>query len=344
MRYYINQGEQQRGPYTVEEIQHHLKDGTVRAEDYARLEGTSDLLPVKWACWPAGMPATDPKLPSLAPAACTIAGRETKAAARVISLARKEPPHSTLDQGNALTWPLKQRHWFKSAWMPLSWWMFPPFGYLLSLGWSVDAVGRLARKESQLLPRPTDLGLILTRGFVVMVMMFLYFWIPLLVLAKLLEWNWLIEVWAIALWLWQAFTGKPHDNLFLFLVRQAFRILSNAMIPAIYVAMAAPLFLAARIRYAITGKFGSFFNLFGNISLVFRHLDGILSYLFLALLTRAGLALILMLFASTVVATPVSLLLGGVGVWMLAYIAGNLAGRVCEELRNGQIGLVRQAP
>ncbi len=101
--------------------------------------------------------------------------------------------------------------------------------------------------------------------------------------------------------------------------------------PTIYLILATPLFLVARLRYALTGKMRSFFNVFGNLMDCFRHIGRILLYVFLAAVTRLAVAAVGGLLAITGIGLMVPLLLGAANVWILAYFAGDLAAAVYEQ-------------
>jgi hypothetical protein len=234
-------------------------------------------------------------------------------------------------RGNALTWPFKENRWYLSLWMPLAWWVLPPFGLFLSLGWSVDAVGRMARDEAESLPEISDIGSILKRGLVVLVMACLYFFIPLFIIAKIVEWNWLLQASDFFVWLWNIIRHKPHEAFFPFLARQIVKAAATATAPAIYVAIAAPLFLAARIRYSLYGKASSFFNVFASVWLVIRNLEGVVLCLFWSVLAEVALGFVGLLLAATGIGLPGTVIVGAAGIWILAYSAGSLAAQVYEK-------------
>jgi hypothetical protein len=234
-------------------------------------------------------------------------------------------------RGNAITWPFLEPRWHASVWMPFLWWAFPPFGLYIGLGWSLEAIRRQAIGDPQRLPRAQDLSPMMRHGFVVFLMTFLYFWIPLAVLAKIFEWNWLLQMWESMIWIWNAVLHRPQEPLLAFLTRQTLKLLANASVPALYVALAVPLFVAARIRYALSGKIRSFFNLLGGVLLILRHLGGMLLYLFLAAVTQTALVILGLLFATTGIGLMVSAILGGAGIWILSYLGGNLAQEVYQK-------------
>jgi FHA domain/Protein of unknown function (DUF4013) len=239
------------------------------------------------------------------------------------------------ETGNAVTWPFHQRDWLTSLWMPVSASFLWPFGLLIGLGWSVDAIGRRGRGITPSLPRTRDLATVLKHGFVVMAMVFLYFVIPLAILYKLVEFSWIVEIWHLVVEIWKAITHTNKTPLMASFLGFLLKLLVNSTAPIAYLAIATPLFLIARLRYALTGQVRSFFNLTGNILVCFRHVGEVLLYLFLGVVTRVVLAMILAVVAGTVIGVVIPILLNAANTWVLAYLAGNLAKEMHEKDRIG---------
>jgi hypothetical protein len=177
---------------------------------------------------------------------------------------------------------------------------------------------------------------VLKDGFVVFLMALIYFALPLFFISQAVQLHWLGQLVDLGLWIRNAAFNDPHEDIRVFLARQAGGFLTNAQTPGLYLAIAAPLFLTGRIRYALTGRVLSFFNLTGNLTLCAQHLGGVLLYLFLSALTQVALGFVGLLFAATGIGVLVSLVLGGAGVWILACLAGNLAAEIHEGGGLGQ--------
>ncbi|HVU44881.1 MAG TPA: DUF4013 domain-containing protein [Terracidiphilus sp.] len=206
-----------------------------------------------------------------------------------------------------------------------------PFGLLISLGWSVEAICRLARGAAQPLPRTRDLARIFKHGFVVTAALFLYFIIPLAILYKLVEFSWITEAWDLVVAVWQALTHTNKTPLIATVVQFLLKLLANSTAPIVYLLVASPLFLVARLRYALTGQVRSFFNLFGNVVACFQSVGEILLYLFLGVVTRLAITFILAVMAPTIVGVSIPVVLAAANTWILAYLAAKVAKKMYEQ-------------
>lgn len=244
----------------------------------------------------------------------------------------------TREQGNVVTWPFYQPGWLGGIWMPLSGSILFPFGMLITLGWSVVAISRRGWGIVPSLPRTRELASILKHGFVVAMMAFLYFVIPVAILSKLTEYSWALEIWDTAIEILKVIFHQSKTPLMVTFSKFLLKIATDALAPLIYTAIAAPLFLVARVRYAMTGQVRSFFNLPRNIMTCFRQVGEILLYIFLAVVTRAAIGFLLALVAPTVIGVIIPIALNAANVWILAYLAGNLAREILnrEGTRAGQ--------
>ncbi len=353
MKYFVYRDGQECGPYASVQIRERLDSGSLLLSDPARAEGTSEMSTVEALLVRIGV--LTPKLEITAPksnrsdrdgswkieviprSAARQAVEPVPAAVRIVdSLPIAVRQSAGIDvqpksKGNAITWPFKENRWYLSLWMPMAWWFLPPFGLFLCLGWSVDAVGRMGRDEEESLPGIGDIGSILKRGFIVLVMACLYFFIPLFIIAKIVEWNWLLQASDFFVWLWNIIRHKPHESFFPFLARQIVKAAATATAPAIYVAIAAPLFLAARIRYSLYGKSSAFFNVFASAWLVMQNLEGVLLCLFWSVLAEVALGFVGLVLAATGIGLPGTVIVGAAGIWILAYSAGSLGAQVYEK-------------
>ncbi|MGA2260621.1 MAG: hypothetical protein ABSH28_04195 [Acidobacteriota bacterium] len=70
-----------------------------------------------------------------------------------MSIASESQPN-----GNALTWPFYQTHWFFSLCILLVGWFPVPIPMTFTMGWLLDATGRRGRRESTRLPQVRNLG------------------------------------------------------------------------------------------------------------------------------------------------------------------------------------------
>jgi len=238
---------------------------------------------------------------------------------------------SSANKGNAVTWPFHQPAWTMSLWMPLLGSFLWPFGMLITLGWSIEATGKLALQSPSPLPGVRSLARILKHGIVVVAAIFLYFIIPLFVISQVVEFSWLAEIWELVIAIWSGLTHTSHSSIVSSVLKLLLKLLANSTAPLVYIIFATPLFLAARLRYALTGQIRSFFNLTGNIAVCFRLIGEILLYLFLGAVTRAAIAFVLALAAGTVIGLLIPLALAGANTWILAFLAANVAKQMHER-------------
>jgi hypothetical protein len=240
---------------------------------------------------------------------------------------------STAETGNALTWPFSQRAWANSIWMPMIWGV-PFVGNSLALGWAIEAIRRRATKKAHLLPQFEDGASILARGFVVFGFMVLYFVIPLAIMAWLLGWSWLLPICELVHLLWKIFTGEAHESVTSFLLRNAIGFLADAATPLIYVTVMGPLFLVARVRFAVTGNPFSFLRLFKNAWFSLRHIGEILLYFLRAYLLRAALSFVaVFLLPLPIIGQLLPYAFFGLSVWANAYWTAPMAALLMEETR-----------
>jgi hypothetical protein len=238
-------------------------------------------------------------------------------------------------KGNLITWPFHQPRWAASLWMPFLGSLMWPFGMLIGLGWSVEAIGGLARSPAHSLPRSRDLARILKHGLVVIVAIIFYFVIPLLILSTVFEFRWVTEIWDLIVAIWRALTHSSQKSLSATIIETLVKLLANSAAPIIYLLIATPLFFVARLRYALTGHVRSFFNVFGNIYVCFRSAGEILLYLFFGAITRGVIAIILAVVVGTVVGTIIPIALGAANNWILSYLAAKIAKQMYERDRIG---------
>lgn len=88
---------------------------------------------------------------------------------------------------------------------------------------------------------------------------------------------------------------------------------------------------------ALTRKAGSFFRIFSNLALLFRHLGGVLWFMILSLLSYVALGVAIGLLALTGVGLVLAILLVSAEFWVLAYLARNLAFTMSRNKRLARI-------
>ena len=235
---------------------------------------------------------------------------------------------------NFFSWPFRNPDWAASLWMPVVSSICPPLTTFLGNGWAIDAIGRRARGEEHPLPQPGDLGGILMKGLFTYLMFFAYLVIPLIIIAKLVAFNWIVEIvhvgnFVIDNW----FRHVEHRDPREFLMGELAKAVTGAQAPAIYAALATPLFIMAQIRYAITGRIGALFNVPRNAFACIRYCPSLLRFMLLSIIMQTCVVIAGAVVATTVVGVLLTFVVWGSGVWMWAYLAGDLALEVCRSER-----------
>jgi len=235
-------------------------------------------------------------------------------------------------RGNALTWPFHQHHWWTSIWMPMTnWFWFFGFPRLLSIGWANDAIRRRVHGDVDLLPRISDLGTHFKVGVVVLVMGFVYLVLPGMVASWILQVLWWEHLSQILHLLSGWVTGHAPPNFGNSLRNNVLDMISDASAQFVFGLIAIPLFIIARIRYAVTGRISSFFRLFSNIWLSFMNIANLLVYFFVACLLLVAINFLNGLLLFTVIGLVIPIVLSGVNIWMLTYFAAPIARCVLEH-------------
>jgi GYF domain 2/Protein of unknown function (DUF4013) len=212
--YLISRGEQEYGPYSLEDLKRYVAQGLVQLNDYAWTDGMAAWMTVSSLL--ASLSETVPRVESEhAPSATVRTNRaigglpeatpglvvRSKAPVRpdrvpveapAEPVRRESGAEAGLHTGNALTWPFHQHKWFESLWIPLLWWFpLPPLciGTLAGLGWMLDAIERRGLAAPARLPRGRDVGKMFKEGLVYLGAFIVYFSIPLAVIAFLVAVN-----------------------------------------------------------------------------------------------------------------------------------------------------------
>jgi hypothetical protein len=231
----------------------------------------------------------------------------------------------TKDPGNFLTWPLQQKGWPGNLWILLLW-PAPFFGQIISSGWSVNAIGRRGRHDECAVPSPSDFVAIFRQGMITLLMFVVYFVIPIFIIGLITDSSWLSLTWNLIVTLWNLYRHETTQSLPSVLIGYAIQIFQHAVTPIVYILIATPMFLAARVRYGLTDSALSFFNLYRNAIFCFTHIGEMLLYFFFSWLFRiAVIFLLTLLLAIPVVGLFAPLVIGAVGIWVRAWWAGGLA-------------------
>jgi Protein of unknown function (DUF4013) len=242
-------------------------------------------------------------------------------------------------RGNAITWPFHQKNWFSSLWIVLVGWFPLPLPMILSFGWLLDAAGRRAHGNSELLPKTRDLLRMYMHGVVVWIALAIYFILPLMIFGAIFsveferinedigKWlaGWLTNLliqfanFFIGIFLSEGIPLVAHQTLAAFFLQEITSYSEGVLALVIYFIIAVSLFLAGTLRFASTSKIGSYFGVVTNLGLVIAHMP---RFLWVALLI-----LLLNLVLGSIPAVG-SLFWLTSSVWIIAYLIGDLASRI----------------
>ena len=235
--------------------------------------------------------------------------------------------------GNAITWPFAQQNWFVSlailliGWIPLM---------TITIGWMIEAIGRRGRREADPLPHARNVLLMFAHGILYWLMFVLYLAVPIwffgvMFTVETVRITQEFNHWVTASLENTAITGAnvvmglgvsnqialiPQQDLLSLVERWAALYTAGFVAPVLWTVFALPVFVAATIRFAVSGKPGSYFRPLANTAFVLKHFPG---FVWLFVVTIAVNILLLLI---PVVGWMLWLTMG---VWIVAYYAGNLA-------------------
>jgi len=323
MAIFVSRNGEQYGPYTIGEIRKYVNEGMIELSDLARTPEVSTYIKVQTLLQRENCDLTLSSNGLSRP--MDGASFDKKAGRQVIT-------SDVNNNRNALTWPFHQEQWWTSIWMPCLWWI-PVIGTVISSGWTVGVIRRRAARQSEL-PPPDDLNRVVKDGITVAVMSILFFVVPSLIFLTLAQFKLFELVMQLAKYGWIDLLFNPGKVLWMVAEKGAIEYLLEVGIISTVCTLAAwPFFVIGELRFALTGKILSFFNLFGNINLMFRHLRGLVSYLFLVLSLRLALYTLSIILTSALVVTVVLALVTFIAPPVIAHlISARLAGTLAREM------------
>ncbi len=274
--------------------------------------------------------------------------REAVAATAVVAPA---PPlagsPNTVIGENAFTWPFQRQNWPSRLWILfLSW--IPLFGWLpaltISIGWMMEAIGRRGRGDADRLPHPVNFFQMFVHGILYWLMLLLYVALPIWVLGALFTAETAIITQEFHSWLMNSAENVtitavnmvasgigvseqieliPQEALTALIQHWAVVYTAGFFVPVIWVVFAVPVFIAATIRFAVTGEFGSYFRPISNTGFVLRHFFGFLWLLAVVIAVNvvAGLLPVIGIY-----------LWFTLGIWIVAYYAGRLGTKLHSQV------------
>lgn len=276
------------------------------------------------------------------PAASATVAHQAAAATLATAPSFSEASEAAGD-GNAFTWPFQQENWPGRLWILLLGWI-PVFGWLpaltISVGWMMDAIGRRGRAETDRLPHPRNILQMFLHGIVYWLMLFLYVAVPIWILGTIFATGTAIIAQEFHRWMSNSgenvvITGVnvvalglgasgqialiPQQTLMTLIEHWAAVYTAGLFLPIFWIVFAVPVFMAATIRFAVSGRFGSYFRPIANTGFVLRHFFGFL-WLFAVMAGVTVLAAVLPLVGIYLLFT--------VGLWIIAWYAGRLGAKL----------------
>jgi hypothetical protein len=271
--------------------------------------------------------------------------REAVAAPGVAAPSLAASPNTAIGE-NAFTWPFQQQNWPSRLWILfLSW--IPVFGWLpaltITFGWMMDAIGRRAHGNADTLPHPRNLLQMFVHGILYWLMLLLYVAVPIWLLGAIFAaetaiitqefHQWVmnsaenvtitaVNIVASGIGVSEQIALTPQQTLAELIQHWAVVYTAGFFLPVVWVVFAVPVFFAATIRFAVTGKFGSYFRPIANTGFVLRHFLGFL-WLFaviIAVNVVAGLLPVIGIY-----------LWFTLGIWIVAYYAGRLGTKLHSQ-------------
>ncbi len=239
----------------------------------------------------------------------------------------KQPYYCDLNYFSALKAPFNHPQWFARLWWVALIGLLPVIDLLVLRGWRLDLTRRIAYGTANPFPFAKDFGRFLASGSVLWCMTLLYA-LPAIALLILLDATQVISALAAFLDIIKSIFTLSFD-IFWTAVLQLGRALFKSWLPVIVVLLfvfflTGPLYRAAAVRYALTGKLSSFFHVRTNAKMVFANYG---RFIIVQFIDRINLYII---------AVPIGVLFGsasgGVGMalgflihyWVSGYLYGNL--------------------
>lgn len=320
------------GPYTPEQVETMLANGTLEASDWAWQAGCGSWVrlgdlrarPVRTGAAPRpdGAPLAVPRAPAAtASAAFPDAG---------------PPQGDPLSLGAAFSFPFRSEDWPRSMWWVAAMAYIPLFGLLLLRGWRVDITRRLGAHDPRPLPELARIGRFGADGLILWLISFLY-WIPGLILIAVFSMDQLTKVTLMARWAFEkASGGELTMTLEGILTAIGLAGLAEGIIPFLYFMAIYPLYRAGMIRFALTDRVGCFFDVWTNLQLALKHFrDFMVVFFFDWAMVRVGIGILTVILAATGIGI---LLIPAVVLptyyWTTGYLYGALAARVSKPIEH----------
>lgn len=229
--------------------------------------------------------------------------------------------------------PFRHQGWLKKMWWIPILNYIPGINLVLLRGWRLDYTRRIARDEENPLPG-FDLAQFFLSGCLLWCMTGLYSLVPIIMIAYFGVGGFGDMLSDLGYFWNYFFTDKEVMPLGKFLVSEFKETVIALAIDSAWIVASFPLYRAAMVRYAVTGKVRSFFNVWGNGRFILKNPYKFAQvYVFstvIVFLLSVGSA---MLLATVVGAFFVPILVPGLYYWSTASEFGLLARHLVESER-----------
>jgi hypothetical protein len=321
MELYVTRNQSRYGPYTREQVEAYLANGSLSPSDtgwHSGLEGwrpLADLIPPRIALPPPPVPPLpapgSPPLPAFQPR-------------------RAQAAPGRLDIGRALTCPFQERSWpARIAWLPLAP-LVPIFGSILLRGWRLDLVRRVSREDVDILPGARDLGRFLSDGVVLLLMAVLYH-LPLFAFVTVFGFSKITSTLEVLWWAVQTFFAEGAAAFWAIVAQVALGLLVDWVAPLLYFVAVWPLHRMAMVRFAITGRLRCFFQVWRNLVLCVRFMPEILLAFFVDFIALRLLRWTARALITIGVGAVIAPLASALYFWTTGHIFGQVAAKVSSR-------------
>lgn len=247
------------------------------------------------------------------------------------ALRNYHPPKEIVkfDLIEAIVFPFYEKRWLAKLVLLPFLAIVPVFSNILFRGWQLNITRRIGRRKRQWLPYWDDVGMFFADGVVLWIIKGLY-WLPLVLVTAIFRLRYLEATLTILGWIYNTIILKNSSTSFSELLMQmGFALATTFVLPVFYIVVTYPMYQVAVIRYAITGRISSFFQVFANLKLFVKHFSTMLALFFYDFIIRAILTFVGGVFAATFIGLIlVPTILGPVSEWAIGYLLGTAAARL----------------
>jgi len=227
------------------------------------------------------------------------------------------------DYMQAVVWPFRRPNWPERMWwLPLVHFV-PMFNFIIMRGWRLDVVRRMSRNEPQPLPDLRDFGRFFADGLILWAMTGVYL-LPQILLLALFGFKPIEAGLTVLFWLFRTLAGDAV-SFGTVLADLGLAALVSVILPIVYWLGTYPLYRVAMVRYAVTGKVSTFFDLFTNIRIAGTTFTAVMTVFIFEFLAATAFGLLSGALISTFIGSiAVPLVLFPALYWTTAYLFGVL--------------------